>query len=359
MEQRITSLKNWARREIADILGDADVEISMQHLSGDASFRTYYRVDVLAVSPPVSFIVADSPPTTEDNESFVKIGKTLREGGLNTPEVFSVDLQRGFILQQDFGDKLYLQALNANYDAPDEIDRLYRLAIDSLVKLQKNVDRSQFPAFDQQRLYDEMSLFRDWFCEKFLALELDEQDLRIINEGFQFLGQQAAQQDQVAVHRDYHSRNLMIPESDKDTGQTIPGVIDFQDAVSGAYTYDLVSLLRDCYISWPPSYVELMALYYKEQAEQAGVITPRGTDSFIRDFDLMGLQRNLKVIGIFSRLYLRDNKSSYLADIPQVIRYFLDVACQYQELDQFVNWFKATVLPVASDKLSSGELCEQ
>jgi aminoglycoside/choline kinase family phosphotransferase len=359
MKNRTAALHSWAQKQIAELCGEPEVEVAINHLSGDASFRTYYRAVATSGSKVETYIITDSPAESEDNEAFVKIAAALRKAGLNTPQVYSVEMQQGFILQEDFGDNVYLQAFKKNYAAPDEIDRLYKLAIDSLVQLQKQVDRTVLPAYDHQKLLDEMSLFSDWFCEKYLGLDLSDNERNLIAQCYEFLAQHALEQTQVAVHRDYHSRNLMIPETDKSTESITPGVIDFQDAVSGPYTYDLVSLLRDCYISWPQPYVEFMALYYKEQAQRSGVIKVVDDDTFFRDFDLMGLQRNLKVIGIFSRLFLRDNKSGYLADIPQVIRYFLDVATNYRELDKFVAWFTESVLPVADEKFSTGELCEQ
>ncbi len=355
MDNRKAELGEWVNQEVALMLGKPNIAVTLQHLSGDASFRTYYR----AVLPACSYIVVDSPPETEDINTFVRIADAFRAAGVATPIVYRLDFQRGFMLQEDFGDQLYLEALQASYDAPDKIDQLYKQAIDALISLQKNVDRTNFPTFDLYMLQEEMTLFQDWFCDKFLQLSLSDDEEKLIADSFDFLAEQALAQPQVAVHRDYHSRNLMIPlNAQKKAGQ-IPGVIDFQDAVAGPYTYDLVSLLRDCYISWPEPYVQVMGLYYLDRAEESGVIKDIDAVKFFRDFDLMGLQRNLKVMGIFARLCIRDNKPQFLAYIPQVIRYFITVAADYPELTEFLNWYKLRILPKAIDKLPAGELCAQ
>ena len=355
MVNRNTDLQNWVTRELAIMLGEPSVSVTLQHLSGDASFRTYYRVELQSTS----YIVVDAPPETEDNENFVRIADAFRAAEVATPNVYRVDYQRGFMLQEDFGDQLYLKALQSNYDAPDKIDQLYKLAIDALIRLQANVDRTRFPSFDRKALYSEMTLFQDWFCIKYLELTLTADEIKLIADCFEFLADQALAQHQVVVHRDYHSRNLMIPTNTQEGPAKIPGVIDFQDAVSGSYTYDLVSLLRDCYISWPEPYVQAMSLYYRDRAEEAGIILGIDAATFFRDFDLMGLQRNLKVMGIFARLCIRDNKPQFLADIPQTIRYFLSVADNHPELTDFLIWYRKRILPIAIDKLPAGELCEQ
>jgi aminoglycoside/choline kinase family phosphotransferase len=196
-----------------------------------------------------------------------------------------------------------------------------------------------------------MQLFEEWFCEEFLCLQLATEDRELIAATLRFLEDAALGQASVAVHRDYHSRNLMLLDSAVFGKAAGPGVIDFQDAVSGAYTYDLVSLLRDCYIQWSPQQVREWALYYLDQAQISAAIPATTTEQFLRDFDLMGLQRNLKVMGIFARLCIRDKKSQYLADIPLVIQYFLNVSQHYPELAHFRDWFSNAVLPIAISKL--------
>lgn len=350
MNSRESRLQDWARGQLVTLSGGEGAAAVLQNLSGDASFRRYFR----AILPSATYIVVDAPPETEDNRAFVRIADALRKAEVHTPRVLAVDYDQGFMLQEDYGDELYLAALKRNYDAPDRVDHLYKRAIDALVKLQQNVSRDFLPRYDSQLLHREMQLFQDWFCGRLLALELQPDELQLVQSCQRFLADSALAQPQVVVHRDYHSRNLMIPVPERYPVDFIPGVIDFQDAVIGAYTYDLVSLLRDCYISWPLSYVQSLALYYKEQAETQGVISGIDQARFFRDFDLMGLQRNLKVIGIFARLCIRDNKPQFLADIPQTIRYLTEVAAGYPELADFLQWFRQRILPLAEQRLPAG-----
>jgi aminoglycoside/choline kinase family phosphotransferase len=345
MTERESLLKDWVRRQLAERHGAQAGDAELLDLSGDASFRRYFRTRL----PGISYIVVDAPPASEDNHAFVRIAEALRSAGVLTPRILAVDYEQGFMLQEDFGDELYLEALNRNFDAPDRVDALYKRAIDALVTLQKNVSKDFLPPYDSQLLHGEMQLFQDWFCGRFLELDLQPDELQLILACQQFLADSALAQPRVVVHRDYHSRNLMVPDP-----QRYPAIIDFQDAVVGAYTYDLVSLLRDCYISWPLSYVQVLALYYKQRAEDQGVIGGISEAEFFRHFDLMGLQRNLKVIGIFARLCIRDNKPQFLADIPQTIRYFTEVADGYPELAEFLQWFRRRILPLAERRLPAG-----
>jgi len=342
MTDRKALLTDWVRQQLVMCYGTQASDVELQNLSGDASFRRYFRTRL----NDFSYIVVDAPPASENSHSFVRIARAFRSGGVLTPRIIAVDYEHGFMLQEDFGDELYLKALNRCYDAPDRIDALYKCAIDTLVTLQKNVNVQGFPPYDEKLLLSEMQLLQDWFCGRFLELELQQEEQQLIFDCQAFLASSALAQPQVVVHRDYHSRNLMVPEQEQ-----YPAVIDFQDAVVGAYTYDLVSLLRDCYISWPLSYVQLLALYYKQQAEDHGVISGLSEAEFFRHFDLMGLQRNLKVIGIFARLCIRDNKSQFLADIPQTIRYFTEVAEGYPELAELLQWFRVRILPLAEQRL--------
>jgi aminoglycoside/choline kinase family phosphotransferase len=351
MTDRESRLQEWARRQLVELHGVDAGRATLLNLSGDASFRRYFRTQL----PDATYIVVDAPPQTEDNHAFVRIANAFRDGGVHTPRILAVDYEQGFMLQEDFGDALYLAVLNRNHDAPDRVDALYRRAIDALVTLQKNVGIDFLPPYDARLLNNEMQLFQDWFCGRFLELQLQSDEEQLILDCQQFLTDNALDQPRVAVHRDYHSRNLMVPDPGRYPADFIPGVIDFQDAVAGAYTYDLVSLLRDCYISWPLSYVQVLALYYRQQAEAEGVISAISEAEFFRHFDLMGLQRNLKVIGIFARLCIRDNKPQFLADIPQTIRYFTEVAAGYPELEEFLQWFRQRILPLAEQRLSAGQ----
>ncbi|MEZ5490507.1 MAG: phosphotransferase [Gammaproteobacteria bacterium] len=349
---REAELTAWAHREIARLTNEPAVTVPLQSLSGDASFRRYFRARL----PDNSFIVVDAPPETEDNPGFVRIADALRAGGMVTPRVLAVEFQHGFMLQEDFGDALYLQALQQDRQSPQLVNGLYRRAIDTLVTLQKNVPPDGFPPYDSALLHREMQLFPDWFCGRFLELQLSAEEQGLIQASQHFLAANALGQTQVVVHRDYHSRNLMIPDPTRYGPESVPAVIDFQDAVVGAYTYDLVSLLRDCYISWPLAQVQELARYYRQQAEDRQVIAGLDEAEFFRQFDLMGLQRNLKVMGIFARLCIRDNKPQFLADIPQTMRYFMEVAVNYAELGELVDWFRQRILPLAKERLPAGQL---
>lgn len=351
---RETTLESWVQRQLSRIDDSGPGAIQLQPLSGDASFRRYFRVSL----PAASYVVVDAPPDSEDNETFVRIADEFRAAGVMTPRILAADYGHGFMLQEDFGDGLYLQALQqarqaAGPDQPvaEQVLDLYRRAIDTLVLLQKNVSPEKFPPYDGRLLHREMQLFQDWFCERFLALKLTAEERRLILESQEFLANAALAQPRVVVHRDYHSRNLMIPDPRRYPADAAPGVIDFQDAVAGAYTYDLVSLLRDCYISWPRATVESLARYYLTNAAAAGVAGGIDEARFFRDLDLMGLQRHMKVIGIFARLCIRDGKSGFLADIPQTIDYFTRVAANYGELDQLLDWFECRVQPAARRRL--------
>lgn len=345
-EQQLTS---WTNVMLDQLLGDKQGFIPLQSVSGDASFRRYFRAQLV----DRSFIAVDAPRDNEDNEGFVRIAKLFRDAGVSTPEVLAADYEQGFMLLQDFGDELYLPYLldSQKQGSIREADRLYTDAITSLIKIQKNVDSSRLAPFDRKKLHTEMELFEHWFCEEFLQLQLNDSDREIIAVTFAFLEDAVLAQTRVAVHRDFHSRNLLKLDEGLFGPDASPGIIDFQDAVAGAYTYDLVSLLRDCYIRWSPDQLEKWALEYLQAARNEGIIADISTTDFMRDLDLMGLQRHLKVMGIFSRLCIRDNKPQYLADIPLVIQYFLEVARVHDEMAPFLYWLENTVLTVAKTKL--------
>ena len=312
-------------------------------VSGDASFRRYFRI----TADGQSFIAVDAPPQHEDNPRFVSVCEMLLGAGVHAPAIMARDFEQGFLLLEDLGDALYLDALLECQERGDvaRADELYKQAIDALVQFQARIEKKQLDPFDSSELQREMRLFDEWFCAGLLGLSLDEDERRLIQSTYDFLEQAALRQTEVVVHRDYHSRNLLITEPN-------PGIIDFQDAVAGAYSYDLVSLLRDCYISWDEARLVAWLAYYHEQASAHGVINGITHEQLRRDFDLMGLQRHLKVMGIFCRLFLRDNKTRYLADIPLVMKYFLDVAEGYPELQEFLAWFRARVLPAAEKELA-------
>lgn len=287
--------------------------------SSDASFRRYFRVWYDGQTR----VAMDAPPDKEDCRPFIAIAQALHQLGLNTPEVLADDLQQGFLLLTDLGSRQYLAELDAHNVHP-----LYSDALEALARLQIGGDPKidRLPPYDSALLHREMELFRDWFLSQLLHLNLQEDEQATLDQAFALLATNALEQPQVWVHRDYHSRNLMITYPDN------PGVLDFQDAVVGAVTYDLVSLLRDCYIAWPRSQVEVWALGHRARLQTLGMGGLDDAEQFLRWFDLMGVQRHLKAIGIFARLYLRDSKSGYLNDIPRTLGYVLEATQRYSEL---------------------------
>ena len=341
-------LVSWLESQTSATKG----EISLSLISGDASFRKYYRVRIEGND----FVAVDAPPAQEDSQRFVSLAKLFRDASVTTPNVFFQDCELGFMLLEDFGDETYLRRLEIlrQEGSWQEIYQLYEAAIKTLIDIQTRVNGESFAQYEGNILLKEMQLFERWFCESFLKLKLNTRTRLLIQDTFTFLAQASRTQQQVPVHRDYHSRNLMVlkPRGLNDIEK--PGVIDFQDALVGPYTYDLVSLLRDAYISWDLKHVNQWLAYYFENAKRSGLLTVNSQDEFVRDFDLVGLQRQLKVMGIFARLAIRDNKAGYLADIPQVMQYFIGVGERYAELESFMDWFKDTVVGVAQTKINQG-----
>jgi aminoglycoside/choline kinase family phosphotransferase len=309
--------------------------LDMQPASSDASFRRYFRV----ILPSQTWIVMDAPPERENIQPFINVAGILNAAQVRVPQLFHVQHDQGFIALEDFGAKGYLDHLSA---CPVDADRLYQGAFDSLLTLQQNTDSHQLdlPIYDRALLTRELSIFYDWFLNAYLEMAVPETLQAALNP---FLIAAALQQPQVVVHRDFHSRNLMVLE------EGIPGVLDFQDAVIGPITYDLVSLLKDCYITWPVQQVDAWRDAYWQRLLQAGLIAG-DAKQFKRWFDLMGLQRHLKAIGIFARLHLRDGKSTYLNDIPRTLAYVLAVCAAYPELAEFHAYLKQTALPVYHNK---------
>ena len=281
----------------------------LQRASEDASFRSYLRLETATQS----LIVMDAPPQQEPCDRFIAIAGSLRDAGLNAPQIIASNLEDGFLLLTDFGSEDYLSQLNSQSEAG-----LYADALAALLQMQLHADKADLPDYDEAMLLREMDLFHDWFLLELLGIELDAAQQSLWRETRQMLVDSALGQPQVFVHRDYHSRNLMVVERNN------PGILDFQDAVSGPITYDLVSLLRDCYIAWPRTRVRQLVLGYHETA-RAHELVNTDAEQFMSWFNLMGIQRHLKVAGIFSRLKIRDGKARYLDDIPLTLDYLLQV----------------------------------
>ncbi|MBE0439282.1 MAG: phosphotransferase [Gammaproteobacteria bacterium] len=324
-DHRQISIQSWLK----SVLPSPVFELSPA--SSDASFRRYFRV----IQNQQSWIVMDAPPDLEDITSFVHIASLLYSSGINVPKIFAQDKQQGFLLLTDFGNTPYLQQLNQH-----SADGLYRKAIDSLIAIQLTPgDNSDLPLYDSARLQQEMALFPEWFLQRHMAIPSPD----FIESIYQLLINNALEQPQVIVHRDYHSRNLMICNDGS------AGIIDFQDAVIGPVTYDLVSLLRDCYIAWPQERIDQWLQYYYQQAQTKALLANSSFEQFKRWFDLMGIQRHLKVLGIFCRLNYRDGKTNYMNDLPLTMHYVKQVASQYPELDKLSRFL--VQLPELETKL--------
>lgn len=308
---RLQQLNDWLNNVLR---GKA---FSLAPASADASFRRYFRVTL----DNQTLIAMDAPPAQESCAPFVHVAEVFANAGLNVPRILEQNLEQGFLLLTDLGDTTFLNALNQGVSAGD----LYRDACTALVKLQSASKKGVFPAYDEALLLREMQLFPDWYVVKHLQIELSDAQKKVLNDTFVMLNQNILAQGQVYVHRDYHSRNLMPCTNN-------PGILDFQDAVYGAITYDLVSLLKDAYIYWDEEQVIDWAVRYWQAAKKADLPVPQDFSEFYRDFEWMGAQRHLKILGIFARLYHRDGKDGYLKDMPLVMDYLRRVCDRYVEL---------------------------
>jgi aminoglycoside/choline kinase family phosphotransferase len=327
-DRRLAELTRW----VCDDLGFAGSRI--EPASADASFRRYFRVTRGADT----FIVMDAPPDREKLGPYIKVANLLADAGVNVPAVLARNLDQGFLLLSDFGNRQYLSELTAGR----QIDRLYDDALAALVKMQTAgpAAAAALPTYDRGLLSAEMELMPEWFLERHLGLTLGAAERALLDRLYEVLIRSALAQPVGFVHRDYHSRNLMLCTADN------PGVLDFQDAVMGPLTYDLVSLLKDCYIAWPAARVRAWIARYRELAARGGGLGVAASDAeFVAWFDLMGLQRHIKVLGIFARLYYRDGKSQYLGDLPRVLRYTQTAAAAYPETAELAEFLAARVYP--------------
>ncbi len=315
-DQRLDELHDWLRT----LPSSYGLQLaSIRPASNDASFRRYFRIDA-AGGTGASFVAMDAPVPMEDCRPFVHAARVMGEAGLSVPAVHESDLERGFLLLDDLGTRTYLDELT-----PASAPELYRDAIGALVNLQRASRPGVFPPYDRALLERELMLFPDWYLARHRGVEAGGADGQVLSDAFEVLLANLLAQPCVYVHRDYHSRNLMrLP------GAGNPGVLDFQDAVYGPITYDLVSLLRDAYVVWPEEQVIDWAVRYWEEARAAALPVPGDFGAFYRDFEWMGLQRHLKVLGIFARLNYRDGKSRYLADLPVVLAYVERAARRYR-----------------------------
>lgn len=332
LDTRLELLRHWLTHELrfnAERIAPASV---------DASFRRYFRV----WRDGETFIVMDAPPEKENTGPYTRVAHMLADVGVHVPRVFEADAERGLLLLSDLGTRLYLDDLAAGR----EVERLYDDAMAALCAIQArgNGHACQLPPYDRKELMREMNLLPEWFCDRHLRLELTDAEREMIASTFDTLCDVALAQPQVFVHRDYHSRNLMVCDGAN------PGILDFQDAVCGAITYDLVSLFKDVYIHWAPERVRGWVIGYRARAARAGLEVGPSDAEFVRWFDLMGAQRHIKILGIFARLFHRDGKPRYLHDLPLTLEYVRAICPRYPELARFSEFLDARVVPILAER---------
>lgn len=332
MESRLQALSVWCDNKLGKAL---DYTL----LAGDASFRKYYR----AMDGADSFVVVDAPPQQESLAAFVSVTRLLQQLEVKVPKIFHIDVQNGFMLLSDFGDTHYLDALTV-----DSANNLYTDAFTALVRLAAApmTLTAALPTFDAKLLHAELGLFEVWYLNQHGQLEIPSNLTRQLHDAFDWLVESALKQPQVLVHRDFHSRNLMLLSDDN------PGVIDYQDAVVGPLTYDVVSLLKDCYIKWPEN-MRLNWLHQFFTLLPNGLIKNVSFEDFKRYFDLMGVQRHLKAIGIFARLSHRDNKHQYLEDIPRTWSYITELLPVYPDLAPIIELGQQVISKTSNKRLSA------
>lgn len=361
MDKRQQALNLWGVSQLQrldDRTNEADrAEYQIEMVSGDASFRRYFRASrdvsdqirqdqqgsATQSTAKASWILVDAPPATEDNHSFVSIARHWRQFQVDVPRVYAVDYEQGFMLLEDFGDQMFWPQVHRDTEDKTAIDGWYQLAIDELQALQLVPSSSSdlgLPQYDQALLSRECELFRDWLCQQQLAIDLTASDQLMLDQVFNRLINMALDQPQVTVHRDYHSRNIMLRQH---AANPALGLIDFQDAVQGPYTYDLVSLVRDCYVRWPSDWSQTWLQYFWQTSPVVKQYEIPATE-FQRHVDWMGMQRHLKAAGIFARLNLRDGKAAYLADIPNTLNYLMEAARKYPEFEEFAVWLENRVI---------------
>lgn len=322
-------------------LGGAPFELTVA--SADASFRRYFRVHLGAAE---TLIAMDAPPAHEDVRPWLAVARLIEGAGVHSPHVHAEDLDRGFLLLGDLGASTYQDALAAGQDP----EPLYRDALIALARLQGRIaPPAMLPHYDRALLHRELELFREWLCLTHLGLELTSAEHGVLDRAFRWLEDEALAMPTAFVHRDWHARNLMVcPGSN-------PGVLDFQDAVVGPVAYDLVSLTRDAYLSWSPTRIAdwIADFHHEARAERAPV--PDSLAEFTRQHDLIGVQRHIKVAGIFARLAVRDGKRRYLGDVPRVLGHLLEVLPEHTALRELDHFTRERVAPAFRQRAAAGE----
>ena len=326
-DSRLNTLHDWLKALQPSWQLDLD---TLTPASADASFRRYFRIE--SKKPDFrTLIIMDAPPQHEPLDDFIQVDLLLSAAGLNVPQILEQDIKNGFLLLNDLGSKTYLAELNN-----DSADHLYKDATRALVQMQLASKPDILPNYDEALLQRELDLFPEWYLKKHLQIQLNELQEAQLKKSFELIIENNLAQAKVYVHRDYHSRNLMVTEKNN------PGVIDFQDAVYGPITYDAASLWRDAYIAWPEERIIDWVIKFWEDGRKAGLPMPLDFGQFYRDFEWMGLQRHLKVLGIFARLFYRDGKDGYLKDIPLVLEYAIACANRYIELKPLARILEST-----------------
>jgi aminoglycoside/choline kinase family phosphotransferase len=334
-DQRKNALKEWLSTTDIGPYGD------MQPMQGDASSRRYFRI----FTSQRSFILMDAPPLQENCHAYVSIAQALHQKGLHTPEIIAANIDQGFLVISDLGDTTYLKALNSQ-----NADQLYLRALNALTAIQAcdEVPMKTLPLFSREFMLKEWEWHKEWFLDKLLGLSLIVEEEKALDDCYKQIVEMATNQPQVFMHRDYHSANLMVLPNDV-------GILDFQDAFKGPVTYDLVSLLRDCYIDWPEEQVRKWALTYHASLIRLGVLTQVDQQTFLQWFDWMGVQRHLKALFTFARKKIRDQQSQYLNHVPRTLHYLQSVSGRYPELAVLHDYLRKKVLPAVERVLF---LCE-
>jgi aminoglycoside/choline kinase family phosphotransferase len=314
-ESRLPTLKNW----LQGVAGSLELDIdSLKPASSDASFRRYYRLQ----TPSGTAIVMDAPPEQEDCRPFIHVTGLLAQAGLDVPAILAQDLEQGFLLLSDLGEQTYYQAIQAGLD-DTRLQKMYRDAIAALVRMQQ-AQTTGLPAYDADRLSQELAVFPEWYAQRHCNAVLTEAEQVVLQEAFSALIIDNVKQPSVLVHRDFHSPNLMLGEAGHN-----PGIIDYQDALAGPLSYDIASLVMDARTTWEEPQQLDWAIRYWEAARTAGLAVPADFSDFHRAYEWMGLQRNLRILGVFARLSYRDNKHHYLDHMPRVNTYVRQVAGRY------------------------------